>query len=290
MTDVRICFVISSVGRSDRLERCAAALEAEPADRIVVGFCDQSVGGDAARRFRDRYSGPFFVTQSAPGLSAGRNSVIAAAPEDVTHFAFPNDSSVITEGFTDRLIDRHAHADVVVGRYEDRADTPRYVFDAGERPLDLYNSWRVLEPAMVLSRGMLADVGPFDESIGTGSTGPQSGEGTDILLRYVRSRAIEQQRVHWDPQLVVDGVAQDYGLTRREDLRKRYRYAIGYGALLRRWDYPVWFRLRALVAPLRAAVSGEGLRGLADGVATGTGRARGLTIAPTSKMRGPVRV
>ena len=104
-----LCFVVSSRGlTNDRLDQLVASLSAQTSRRFVVGVCDQSREGSVTEELARRWSGTLrlYVCRSGPGLSAGRNAVVARAPSDVTHFAFPNDTTVLPADFVEN-IERH---------------------------------------------------------------------------------------------------------------------------------------------------------------------------------------
>jgi hypothetical protein len=268
----KLCFALSSVGRTDRLRACLESLAELAGDNCVVGVCDQSRDGSVTALAATVLHGkPWFGTTSGPGLSAGRNAIIAAAPNDVTHFSFPNDTSSFPTDFVARVLS-FASFDVLVASYVNSGSV-RYRFRAGMRPLTRRNVWRALEPATILSAAFIERFGSFDEGLGTGSAGPfQSGEGTDLLLRAVPS-AVETA---WVPDLCVFGVVEGHGLTLAQLYAKRRGYGRGYGFLLRRHEFSWGFRVKALIAPLAKGLLGFRLTSFRIGLETALGRLEGL--------------
>jgi len=244
---VKLCIVVSSIGRSDRLEGLIESLRAQTSTNFVLGICDQGPDGIVTRIVGAVPSDlGWFVTTSEPGLSAGRNSVIRAAPSDVTHFAFPNDTSRLAPDFVDAIHAHAATADIIAVSYV-HDGTSRYRFPAGTYAVDRSNVWSIIEPAMVLSRDLLNQIVGFREDLGTGSANWwQSGEGTDLLLRAIECRC---WNTVWAPEIKVGGVSQGFGLSdlaRRQKLRS---YGRGYSCVLVNHKYSVIRILLAIAAP-----------------------------------------
>jgi hypothetical protein len=270
---MELCIVISSIGRSDRLRGLLESLEKQNDKAFIVGICDQSLDGSVtqiAKDFRDKLD--IFVTSSPRGLSLGRNSILRGAPTTVTHFMFPNDTSRLPDTTILELKLRHLDADVVAMSYMN-GGTERYRFAASDAALDPTNVWKILEPAMVLSRTALELAGGFDESLGTGSSTPwQSGEGTDLLLKLIGHGLI----VNWDPDLRILGVSENHGLTRMEYLAKLRAYGRGFGRVHGKWSYPLHRKLRICVVPwMKIFVPGSGL-GILEAASISMGRVEGL--------------
>ncbi|MDD7941980.1 glycosyltransferase [Actinomycetospora lutea] len=267
-----LCIVISTIGRSAALERLLDSMVEQTTGDFSVGICDQSEGSAVAeiiRRYQDRLD--LFTVSSSPGLSAGRNAVVRAAPTSVSHFLFPNDTSVLDPSFCERLQAKHADADIVAMSYVSDG-RPRY-----EHPVDhawtKFTVWSAIEAATVMSRRVLDQVGGFDEGLGSGSFGPwQSGEGTDLLLRTLSTDAV----VRWDADFCVRGVAQAHGLSRVEEVRKLRVYARGKGFVVRRWSYPLHYRAGTVLKPWVDLLLGRTELGLHGVLATSLGRAEGL--------------
>jgi hypothetical protein len=272
---VGLCIVISTVGRRpERFVRLLDALAAQTDPDFVVGVCDQSTGEDVSallERFDSRLH--LYLTRSAAGLSAGRNSVAAAAPDQVTHFAFPNDTTIPAEDFVARVRSVAGGYDVVACDYRNDGGS-RYRLPPPGEMLTRRNVWKVLEPAMILRRDVWSSLGGFDEMLGTGAPTPyQSGEGTDLLLRGMTDRRL---RVRWAPDIALDGVSEAYGITPKQVAEKARAYGRGYGFVVARHGYPWTFRIPHLVAPaVKAALRLEG-HGLRAALAASAGRVEGV--------------
>jgi glycosyltransferase involved in cell wall biosynthesis len=270
---MELCIAVSSIGKTSRLNELLESLAQQTDRSFVVGICDQSSDGSVTRiaeTYRDRLK--IYITSSMRGLSRGRNAIVHAAPADITHFMFPNDTSRLPESIIADLKYMHSSADVVVMSYMNNG-RQRYRFDAGVYDLDLINVWKIIEPAMVLSRKALKLTGGFDESLGTGSSTPwQSGEGTDLLLKIRGSSLI----VNWNPDLKVFGVPENHGLARKEYLIKLRGYGRGVGRVHKTWPYPIRRRIRICLVPwIKVFIPRSGV-GLFEAAAISLGRVEGL--------------
>ncbi|TQJ38076.1 glycosyl transferase family 2 [Arthrobacter sp. SLBN-112] len=270
---MHLCVVVSSIGKTERLVNLLDSLLYQTDRDFTVGICDQSNNASVrvlAKEYQQRLK--IFTTTSARGLSAGRNSVIRAAPSEASHFIFPNDTSAFPTTLIAGLRRKHFDADVVVLSYLDN-DAPRYRFNDGIYNLDVKNVWRVIEPAMVLSRNAVEVAGGFDELLGTGCPSPwQSGEGTDLLLKLVD----KELSVHWDNELKVVGVSESYGLDRKKYLVKLRGYGRGYGRIHSKWSYSLLRRVRICVAPWIRCLMRNSSIGVAEAAAVSLGRFEGL--------------
>jgi hypothetical protein len=104
------------------------------------------------------------------------------------------------------------------------------------------NLWnRAISYTIFLRRGVVSQVGPFDEALGLGSGNPwSSGEEIDYLIRAVRSGA----RIEYDPDLKV--------IHEQQVLLPAlgYRDGASVGYLLRRHRHPLRVRARMLARPV----------------------------------------
>jgi hypothetical protein len=279
-----LCFVVSTRGlMKDRLDQLLASLSAQTDRRFVVGVCDQGRDGSVTE-LAGRWSGTvrLYVCRSRPGLSAGRNAVLNHAPGDITHFAFPNDTTVLPANFVESVARHCGDEDVLEVSYleEGRA---RYRLREGVEPLTRSNVWDVLEPAMILKRQVIEDADGFDEEIGTGASTPwQSGEGTDLLLRVLDRRPLQ---VRWLPQVTVIGVYQAHGLTENEARRKLRAYGRGFGYVAARHALPWHFHVVHLAAPLVKSVLRPRRAGFAAAMASSIGRAEGAVAGVRARRR-----
>lgn len=217
------------------------------------------------------------VVSSERGLSKGRNDAIRACNAPLG-FLFLNDTSRLKPGTLQFLASCAEQFDVVAFPYLENGE-PRYKLPQELTSLDMFSVWKVLEPAMYIRFGVVSAVEGFNETVGTGSRFyPQSGEGTELLLKAMK--AFGSLTVRWVQQsegFAVIGVTQDDGLTSSEDRRKRFFYGVGYGRILRLYRYPFWYVAKHLVGPIvRGVFSGRGISACLGEANTVAGRSIGF--------------
>lgn len=270
---VYLCVVISSIGQTDRLRDLLRSLGHQQSGNFVVVVCDQSADGsvtETCSEFRGAMN--IIITTSMRGLSLGRNTAIAAAPEECTHFMFPNDTSSLPRTLMAELAKLHEEADIVVMSYVDDNGV-RYRFPAGREDLTFSNVWKAIEAGTVISKRVINHTGGFDSSLGTGSSGPwQSGEGTDLLIRAMSAKP----KVHWAPDLRVNGVAQDFGLDPKLRRQKLRAYGRGYGRVLSKWKYPLRARCKACLGAFVRAADPRNQMTFVDAFYSSVGRLEGV--------------
>jgi glycosyltransferase involved in cell wall biosynthesis len=210
--------------------------------------------------------------RSGKGLSRARNEALSHVRADIV--AFPDDDCVYPSGLLQRVAEHFAASpalDGLTGRAEDASGGGSGSWKTDPAVLSDRNLWnRAISFAIFLRRGVVEQVGAFDERLGLGSGEPwSSGEEIDYLVRAVRAGS----RIEYDPSLVV---LHD---VRADDARIGYRDGASVGYLLRKHGYRARTIGRMLVRPAGGAVA-ELLRRDASRsrfhVAALRGRLRGL--------------
>lgn len=162
---------------------------------------------------------------SSRGLSRGRNIGILQLAEGPRYVAFPNDTTQYHVSFSTLVGDKSFKSDVIGFELWDAAK-PRYSLSSLPPEITVRNVWRLIEPAVVISKELLLEVGGFALGIGAGSTTPWgSGELSELLSR----RQMSATSVSWQPGTrMVFGVPQTYKLTRSQIALKYFHYGRGY--------------------------------------------------------------
>ena len=162
---------------------------------------------------------------SPRGLSRGRNIGIRELAEGTSYVAFPNDTTKYHGSFSAIMGDKSLKSPVIGFEYWDGAE-PRYSLSSLPAELGVNNVWRLIEPAVVIRKEILLEVGGFPLGVGAGSTTPWgSGELSELLTR----RRESPTSVSWQPDTrVVFGVPQKYKLTRSQIALKYFQYGRGY--------------------------------------------------------------
>ena len=233
--------VVATVGRGDELARFLDSVEMQAYPRLRVILVDQNSDDRVAAVTSGREL-RLEILRSAPGLSRARNVALAHVDADVV--AFPDDDCIYAPGLLARVASRFAtdpRLDGLSGRAAsaDGRSAASWKSDAATFTSD--NLWnRAISFAIFLRRGVVEQVGAFDESLGLGSGEPwSSGEEIDFLIRAVRGGA----RIEYDPSLVV---VHD---VREDDAEIGARDGASVGYLLRKHGYGPRVVTRMLVRP-----------------------------------------
>jgi len=242
--------ITATVGRSEELGRFLDSLGAQThrAFRLIV--VDQNDDDRVVEVLAGR---PFDLLhlRGAPGLSRARNIALTHVAADVV--AFPDDDCFYPPDLLERLAARFA-ADGALAGVSGRAEDATGSFDKGwareAGAVELANVWhRGISFAIFLRRGVVEEVGPFDERLGLGSGELwSSGEEIDYLIRTVKAGA----RIEYDPAVVVHHALKTLDAHALRTVGLRDGASVGY--LLRKHGYPVRTLGRMLVRPIGGAL------------------------------------
>ncbi|MGE2728565.1 glycosyltransferase family 2 protein [Mycolicibacterium vaccae] len=217
---------------------------------------------------------PIRVLVTPRGVSRGRNAAALALGDDIDWLLFPNDTTRYEADFLERLAVRcTSPATVCAVQLVDR-EGPRNSLPAAGTPLTRRTAWGAIEPATAFRRYDFLAVGGFDVDIGSGADSPwQAGEGTDLLLRLAQR---ENFSILWVEDIAVHATTEFAHLPVAERRRKLRSYGRGAGYILRKWRYPLWYRLAHLLAAALMPLRNPSKFSLADGLALLMGRIEGV--------------
>jgi hypothetical protein len=198
---------------------------------------------------------------------------------------FPNDTSWFEDTMLDNI--RRACEGYGIGSFT-AVDShgPKFVIPKPGTRLNKRNVWLVIEPAFFVRCSTFKDLGGFDTSIGTGASTPwQAGEVGDLILTLI-DLGNEGKFAWLDTHVYINGVTAFDRLSAEKRRRKIRAYGRGFGYVVNKWRYPLWFKV-AIVG--HGALSGVKYRkdgNLLDGYWVAAGRIEGLlgrTFGRTSK-------
>jgi glycosyltransferase involved in cell wall biosynthesis len=274
--------VVATLGRSDELDALLGSLEQQTHTGHRVLLVDQN-DDDRARNVAARHPTlRIEVLRSSPGLSRARNAALPSLTADLV--AFPDDDCT----YPPELLA------TVAGRFAERPDldglTGRTGTPTGEvapnwsttpGPVDRATIWhRANSASTFMRRGLVAQVGGFDERLGLGSGTPwSSGEELDFLLRALSRGA----RIEYDPSIVVHHGLREARGADASSIGRRDGASVGF--LLGKHGYPATAVARMLVRPAGGAalslVRGDASRA-AYHAATLRGRVAGYRASRSS--------
>ena len=247
---MKFSLVLATRGRVLELHRFLDALERQtyrdfellvvdqnPDDRLVrILTCPQT-------RFRISH------LRSKPGLSRARNLGLQFAHGDIV--AFPDDDCWYSPDLLERVHDSfrgHPDADGLTGRCIDSTGrnsqgkwdkTPGWI-----TPFNLFK--RCNSNTMFLRHLVIERVGNFDETLGVGAQTPWgAGEETDYILRALTTGLI----VFYSPAIQVYHDHRSQWLDRTQ-LARSLAYSRGFGRVLRKHRYSLWFVAYQVSRPL----------------------------------------
>lgn len=272
---IRLGLAITTIGRPVALEqllRSAAESTMPPAAVAIANQSGGPLGIDTTR-----YPFPVTIRKSSGGSSAGRNDAVRDLPPDVTVLGFPNDDSFYPPTTLARIAQKFdvASPPVAIACAPLTAGASTRPLPDSGTSLDRTTVWRAIEWCMFVQRAAFVEAGGFRTDVGTGSNSLwQSGEGTDLLLRFMSTG----RQVVSAPEAGVCGMDERRQLSDDAFVAKHRRYARGTGFVYRVHHYPMSARLRIVVAPwLRLAGSAEPIPlALRIAYARSVGRVEGL--------------
>jgi glycosyltransferase involved in cell wall biosynthesis len=246
---MKFSLIIATIGRTSELIRLFESLVRQSYSDFEIIVVDQNQDSRIApivAEFADKAE-IRHVRLETPGVSKARNVGVGLATGHV--LCFPDDDCWYTNEFLEtvaRLFSYNPDWDAIIGEVVDESSRPLLPWRDSSRRMGKALCWRrALCVACILRPYVLAQVGGFDESRGGGAnTVSPSGEDNDLMLRviergfhvrYENSLYIHHPRIF--PSFDEDGRL------------KRYKYALGDGALLRKHPMPFWWRFLFFAVP-----------------------------------------
>lgn len=264
-----VSLVVSTIGRPVALARFLDSLGRQPdADRIELVVVDQSPDQACAELVRTHtIQGPWTVTTSGRGASVGRNEGLRSATAPVV--AFPDDNCWYAPDTITRVLAALEDDPGLCGvsarqaTVDGRPSMLRWL--AHPTTVTRSNFMRTtICSTLFLRRHVLDSVGPFDESIGVGSShGIGAGEESDLVLRVLANGG----SIAYRPDITVFQDDDREAIT-VEFVDKMLRYGVGNGHLWRRHGLSrrqlAYYSARKLAGAGVRAVSGRSVLARSD--------------------------
>jgi glycosyltransferase involved in cell wall biosynthesis len=251
---IKFSLILATVGRNEELARFLRHLDQQTYRNFELIILDQNSNGtleSLIREYQERF--PLLHLRSERGLSRARNVGLQHFSGDVV--AFPDDDCWYAPDTLEKialLFQGNPKWDGLTGRAVDDSRPGTYNwFPEKGGPVDKKNVWRQgISITIFLREGVSRAIGSFDESLGAGSQyGYCSGEETDYLIRAVESGF----RIYYRPDLRIfhPDPASTYDSAL---IKKSYGYSIGFGHVLKKYNYPVHFVFYQWLRALGGAV------------------------------------
>lgn len=280
--DLRFDLVVATVDRTAALETFLDSLEPQVHRSFRLVVVDQNADDRVAALLASHPDLEVLHLRAARGLSRARNAALPELTADLV--AFPDDDCRYAPDLLERVARRFVDdptLDGLTGRAaaDDGSSDPSW--ESGAAALDAHNLWnRAISFAIFLRRGLVEQVGGFDERLGLGAgTLWSSGEEIEYVLRALRSGA----HVEYDPSLTVSHARKEYTASELRSVGLRDGASLGW--ILRRHGYGARTTARMLSRPVggvAAALARGDVTRASYHAATLAGRVRGYLGAPSS--------
>lgn len=242
-----ISLLVATVNRKEPLLRLLRSLEAQAYGNVEVLIADQNPPDfldEALLPFREKLR-----LQHVPvpndGVSQARNALIPLAKGDI--IAFPDDDCWYQPQTLRRICDIFAsqpHLHGIVAAWSE--EKPKKRKHALKLPvLCKYTSFKRGETYTQFYRKEAVEGIMFDPELGPGTGLPYGcGEDTDLLLQVLKRGSV----IGRTPEVLVHHNRPDLSDPRLP--QKARSYALGRMHLLRKHQFPLWFKLANIVYPL----------------------------------------
>jgi glycosyltransferase involved in cell wall biosynthesis len=258
---MKISLIVGTLGRDVELARFIDSVIAQHYDELELIVVDQNDDDRVERVLRDAPHLPARTVhlRAAPGLSRARNAGLLQATGEIV--AFPDDDCWYPPGTLQAVVRRFAESpnvDVLTGRFVDEDGREEGLWPRHAKVVDRWNVWRCAISITIFARTNALGGMMFDPNLGAGSGTPfGSGEETDLLLRCLAAG----KHIAYDPDLVL-GHPVKTGRQGVDGIRRARSYSRGFGRVLRRHRYPIWYVVAAIAKPcLDAALAATRLEG-----------------------------
>lgn len=246
--------VLGTFGRTVELEECLASLDAQTLRAFELIVVDQNPDGRLAPILA-RYESRFPILHLRPeqrGLSRAKNLGLKYASGQV--IGFPDDNCRYPPELLARVMrffTGHPEIAGLCGRsVDDDGKDSNLRFDTKPGPVDKFNVWRRAMAYNIFVRAASARGVWFDERLGPGAgTKWGAADETDFVLQLLE-RGVP---IHYDPTLLA---IHPQPVTEFDEAAfdRAYSYGCGMGHVLRQRGYPLAFKARALLHPLKNAL------------------------------------
>lgn len=257
---LKFSLVMGTLGRTQEVERFLASLQRQTYRDFELFIVDQNPD-DRLLPMIDAYRQHFPIERvvSPKGLSRARNAGLAHITGNLV--AFPDDDCWYPDdllSYVASRFERDAGLDGLTGRFVDENGRVEGRWLSRSQLLNRYTVWRgAISFSIFLRRGLVDQIGPFDEALGVGAgTAWGAGEETDYLLRGLKAGG----RILFDRELVLRHPVKTSAFDRAARERQGH-YESGFGRVIRRSGFPPWYFswvcTRTLIGSLLALLKGR---------------------------------
>ena len=250
---MKFSLILATVGRTAEIDRLLKSLESQNDVDFELIVVDQNED-NRLDSILEAYHQSMNIThiKSARGLSRARNVGLKYITGDV--IAFPDDDSWYPESTLEKVKNILISSDLdgVSCRCVDtNGNDSAGKFSKDDGIIDKYNVWnRATSATIFLKSSVIERIDPFDESLGVGSgTIYGAGEETDFLLNALKKGA----KIYYTPEIKVFHPNPSL-VYNDKTIKRAYSYGCGIGKVIKKHNYPFWYKLKVLIRPLGGCV------------------------------------
>ena len=251
---MRFSLILGTIDRTDELGECLASLAAQTHKDFELIVVDQNKDERLVPVLAP-YEVVFPILHlrtDKKGLSRAKNLGLRHASYEI--IGFPDDNCQYPPDLLARVAKFFAETPEAAGlcgkSVDERGEDSNLRFDTKPGPVDRYNVWRRAMAYNIFVRTASTRGVWFDERLGPGAgTKWGAADETDFVLRLLERGVL----IHYDPTLLA---IHPQPVTEFDEaaFNRAYSYGCGMGHVLRQRRYPLAFKARALLHPLKNAL------------------------------------
>jgi GT2 family glycosyltransferase len=251
---MKFSLILSTVERTQELGKFLESLKNQSYRNFQLIIIDQNKDdrlSDIILPYKKQYE--IVYLKSEKGLSKGRNAGLKYTFGDIV--SFPDDDCEYPKDLLQEIknfFENFPEWDGLTGCSIDyNGFYSAGNFSNNKGPINILNLWnRNISFSIFLKSHVLKKVGMFDESLGLGASSIfLSGEETDYLIRALKIGS----KIFYSPEFKVyhPNPIKTYS---EKALTRAYYYGCGWGRVLKKHRYPLWFKIKSLIRPLGASI------------------------------------
>ncbi|MDL1870596.1 glycosyltransferase family 2 protein [Deltaproteobacteria bacterium PRO3] len=249
---MKFSLILATINRTTELEIFLKSLLSQNPQSFELIIVDQN-NDNRLQTIIENFQDIFKIIhiKSPPGLSRARNAGLNASTGDL--IAFPDDDCQYPPGLLDNIFELflNNNCDGISGRCVDEYERDSAgVFLTKRSLINKFNVWSsAISVSLFIKRSAIQNLF-FDENLGLGSNTPyQSGEETDFVLSLLNNR----RQIIYFPNIFVIHPSPTTTFTEHA-IQRAFKYGMGCGKVLKKHNYPVWYKVYLLFRPLGGAL------------------------------------
>lgn len=238
---MRFSLIVATLGRTQELRKFLNSLKKQIYQNFEVIIVDQNNDNRLIPIISEFSFLDIIHVKSKKGLSLSRNIGLKSATGDI--IAFPDDDCWYLDTNTlirvKDIFSNNQHFHCITGiTVDSQNNSAAAKFDNKSGFVNIYNLWRRGNSTTIfVLKTPLSKINGFDTNLGLGAkTKWQSGEESDLLVRLIKNN----YTVYYYADLKI-GHPNPTIKYNNKTLERGFNYSLGFGKVLSKHDYPLWF-------------------------------------------------